>query len=46
LVRVKVAFRISLLGPHEDYVWHQVNQQPGIQFDVGVDGADVELAIL
>src|SRR5664279_3031401 len=42
----KVAFCIGLLSAHQRHVGHEIHQQPGIQLNVGVYGADLELAVL
>jgi hypothetical protein len=43
---VEVALSVGLLGANQCHVRHQVHEHPRVQFDVGVNGADLELSVL
>ncbi len=42
---VQVAFAVGFIARDQRDVWRQINVQAGVEFDIGVDGADFEQAI-
>ena len=42
---VEVALAVGLLGTDQRHVGHQVDEHPRVQLDIGVNGADFELAV-
>ena len=44
--RVEVAVLVRLLGADENDVGHQIHEQPSVELDVGMDGADREFSVL
>src|SRR6202048_5107850 len=43
---VEVALSVRLVRTDENHIWYQIHQQPRIQFDIRMDGANLELAVL
>jgi hypothetical protein len=42
---VQVAFAVGFIAGDQRDVWRQIDVQAGVEFDIGVDGADFEQAI-